>query len=244
MNYFANGTGLKRLARTLVVLLAFLPFTGAALSAQDGGECIAGDCQDGVGTIEYEDGSQFYGTHEDGEENKGRLHMADGTFAYGNWYKGQPYMGLFFIVNKGEGVFKPETIHYVDMDKEPDSHPPVSAFEGALAITAFQLSEFLYVAGEQDLHLYPVIDLVRVWNVDFMTADSTGSLLADIGSLKIESAPNQQVKIVCKDWEGGCLSDIYGNMQSSITFSNPHPERDWIGPLSEQLQKIAQSVEN
>ena len=241
MNDFMESPGLRSAAGALAVCITLLSFTSAPLAAQEGGECIAGDCQNGVGTTEYDDGSRFYGMHEEGEENKGRLHLADGTVAYGNWYKGRPYMGLFFFVDDGASVHKPETIHYVDMEKAPDSHPQVGGFEGALAITAVQLSELLYEPGEQDLHLYPVAEL-GVWNIDYMKGDSVGSLLAHFGSLRIESGPGQQVRLACQRGRGGCISDVYGNTRNSISFSNVQPDREWVSAMNEQLQMIMESL--
>jgi len=68
----------------LLVLIVSM-FAGAAYAD----ECISGDCQNGQGTMKYDDGSEYVGEWKDGQHNgQGTFTLPDGRKEVGEWKDG------------------------------------------------------------------------------------------------------------------------------------------------------------
>jgi hypothetical protein len=80
-----------------ILLLGFIffifaiPLTsfGQEEGCGDEGECIEGDCENGLGTYVFTDGSTYSGEWKDGyPEGSGILKYIDGPSYKGKWYRG------------------------------------------------------------------------------------------------------------------------------------------------------------
>ena len=80
-----------------ILLLGFIffifaiPLTsfGEEEGCGDEGECIEGDCENGLGTYVFTDGSTYSGEWKDGyPEGSGILKYIDGPSYKGKWYRG------------------------------------------------------------------------------------------------------------------------------------------------------------
>ena len=85
----------KELILLFVLFACALPFK--SIGGEDGcgeeGECIEGDCENGLGTYVFTDGSSYSGAWQDGfPEGPGTLKFLDGSKYEGEW-RGGSYIG-------------------------------------------------------------------------------------------------------------------------------------------------------
>jgi len=85
----------KILSLVFIILVYVIPLTsfGEEEGCGEEGECIEGDCENGLGTYVFTDGSFYSGEWKDGfPEGSGTLKYIDGLKDEGEW-RGGSYIG-------------------------------------------------------------------------------------------------------------------------------------------------------